>query len=406
VDTRSDIYSLGVVLFEMVAGRPPFLGESPVAVASKHVRDQAPALRDLNPTAPVAYEAIVARAMAKSVDARYQTAEDLRADLLRYVEGRPVLAEGAAVTSAMAAVGAGATTQMMGGGAATQAVGAATLGIEHPYQRQAQSRRRRTRALWITLAVLLVALAIIAFFLFRSVNSGGFALPNVVGEPVAAATQNLEGRGLVVTTIQETNAKPSGTVLSSDPSAGSTVKSGDTVKLGVSAGLQQVTVPNVVNQQLADAEAALQAAHLAFTTTTIPSSAPANTVLSQSPAGGTKAAPGSNVILTIPQVQQTAAVPNVVGQSPASAGAALGAANFSVNSITTTTCDPAQNGNVVSQSPTAGTQAPKNSTVTITVCNATTTTSPPTTAPTTTTTTAPPTTTTASTTTTSTAPSG
>src|SRR5580692_8405943 len=92
VDARSDIYSLGVVLYEMVAGRPPFVGASPVSVASKHVREQAPAPRQFNPSVPQDLEAIILKCMAKSPEYRYATGGDLRVDLLRFREGREVSA--------------------------------------------------------------------------------------------------------------------------------------------------------------------------------------------------------------------------------------------------------------------------------------------------------------------------
>src|SRR5579885_2572055 len=93
VDQRSDVYSLGVVLYEMVTGQPPFVGDGPVAVAYKHVHEYPEPPRDLVPELPVPFEAIVLQSLAKEPADRYATAEELRADLLRFRQGRPVLAD-------------------------------------------------------------------------------------------------------------------------------------------------------------------------------------------------------------------------------------------------------------------------------------------------------------------------
>jgi serine/threonine-protein kinase len=253
VDVRSDVYSLGVMLYEMVVGKPPFAGDSPVAIAYKHVREEPIQPSRANRAVPRSLEAIIMQAMAKDPAHRYQTAEDLRNDLLRYLRGNAVYADPPLTPSVMAA--AAAPTRV-------QTSYRETTVLPTGPQIEPEGRGDNRSAAYIAvLVVMLLVLGGLLFLLGRQLgmfggsSSAQVAIPtDVVGKPEAAATSELQALGLKVQSQQtQSDTVAQGNVIATTPAAGTSVAKGSSVTLTVSAGPAPVSVPDVRGKNVAEA---------------------------------------------------------------------------------------------------------------------------------------------------------
>ena len=367
VDARSDIYSLGVVIFEMVTGRPPFLGDTPVAVASKHVREHPPRPRDINPGIPPDLEAIILKCLAKSPDHRYATGEDLAKDLQYFREGRAVRAASPA-TGQHPVVGATQAVGAVSGRTQTLApVGAADgFAPDEPPS--------RTRVYAGILGVLLVALAVVIVLLGNSLgwwhvgtSSSTVTVPNVANHTVTQAEATLKGKGLHVklvadpsaTTVEETQ------VIRTEPAGGTSVKKGATVTIVTGSQGPPVHVPtNLVNQSVSAAKSELTALKLKPVVQTSKTCTQQNIVCQQSPTGGTLPPGGTVVITTAPT---TASVPDVGTLPETTACNNLDQAGFSCGSVTREPSQSVSSGSVITTSPAPGTQEPLGTVVNLVV---------------------------------------
>ncbi|MEI8406969.1 MULTISPECIES: Stk1 family PASTA domain-containing Ser/Thr kinase [unclassified Kribbella] len=380
VDARSDLYSTGCLLYELLTGRPPFVGESPVSVAYQHVREQPLPPSSFDPDIPPEVDAVVLKALAKSREERYQSASEMRQDIHRVLAGQQVTAPMAAVAETRAIPATAAAT------AATQAyrqTGADDLlppddGIDEA--EAARSRRNRGLAYFL-LGLAIVAIAVGAYALFTNMgnDNGGTAnpptkvqVPDVSGKTVAEATALLTEKGLK---FAQGPSQPSDTVgrglaLSQTPQADTEAEKDSTVTVVFSAGPSAFPVPDVIGKSESAARKAIEGTKANFKvkeeTVKQDSGEKSGTVLAVTPDPSGQYPSGTEFTLTVSTGKELVEVPNVVTVPREDAAKQLKELGFQVGYKEGV--DPnAVDQTVIAQSVKANTKLAKGSTITLTI---------------------------------------
>jgi beta-lactam-binding protein with PASTA domain/tRNA A-37 threonylcarbamoyl transferase component Bud32 len=366
--SASDLYSLGVVLYEAATGNVPFDADTPVAVALKQVNETPPRPSALNPDIDPGLEAVIVRAMQKRPEDRYATADEMRRDLLAVVQGQPVSAAAGLAGAAGAAVAAGAAGRPVD----QTAVMAPVRSGYGPPAGGGGPRGRSKRSVWpwVLLTLLLIAAGLGIAAAMGLLPTANKLVPSVVGMDRTAATVALEQAGFALGPVTQTfDLKiPAGKIISQTPVAGTPAKKGTAVAILISRGPDLVSVPEIVGLAQAAADAALSASGL---TGRVSSSAfdpkiPAGSVISQDPGKDQKIARNSVVSYVISLGAEQAVVPKVEGLGQSAATKKLVAAGFKVK-VARDSSDSVASGLVISQDKSAGGAYAKGSTVTITI---------------------------------------
>jgi serine/threonine-protein kinase len=369
VDQRSDLYSLGVVLYELLTGKTPFEGDTPVEIAMKHLSNTPQAPSELRPDIPPELDMVVLRALAKDPDERYQSADEMEGDLDRVARGAPV----AAATVDAATQVLARPTPTTGAAAATAAtmIAPPSRVPPPPIVEEEVAEEGGGRPWWPwALAAGFVILALVAGYFVYQELSGPKATQAVglyQGESLQQAQQQIAAAHLVASVKHGPSEKyKPGFVFKQDPAAGSKLPKGGTVTIWGSTGPPKVAVPDVKDEQWSQAQQELTNAGFVPVEHIVPGDTKGK-VTATDPAGGQKAPKGSKVRVNVMSGPQQVAVPGVVGDSLAAATTALHNAGFNVNPTYQDSNAP-QN-QVIHQNPSPGSPEPKGSTVDVTVSN-------------------------------------
>jgi beta-lactam-binding protein with PASTA domain/predicted Ser/Thr protein kinase len=374
VDQRSDLYSLGVVLYELLTGSAPFAGQTPVEIAMKHLSSvpEPPSAR--RPELPHDLDLVVLRALAKDPDDRYQDAEEMEADLDRLVRGAPVAAATedsatqvmrapAAVPVAAAAPAAAAVATRPGPAPSSQPPPRGYYHFEEPV-------RRRPVWPWFAALLFIVAASGGGWYVYDQLR--GPSVPRVaveyyVNESRADAVRQISQLGLVPHVhLQSSETTAQGLIIKQVPAEGTHVVKGDTVGIWISTGKPKVIVPDVVGKKQDDAVKAITAAKLKADVHHVPGGI-AGTVTATSPAPNASIVEGSVVRVNVATGPRPVTVPRVIGESISQASDDLHKLHFKVNPNFVDNNQPANQ--VLDQNPKPGDNAPKGSTINLTVSN-------------------------------------
>ena len=352
VDSRSDVYSAGCLLYELLCGRPPFIGESPVAVAYQHVREQAAPPSRFDADLNTELDAIVMKSLAKDPAQRYESAGAMKSDIDRYLAGHPVQAPPLATPQSPAQPLDHTSTQVV----------EPILPVQEEHKRKGPT--------WLLLLVLLALVIGGGWFGYKAMTASPetTAVPTVLGMNQDAAEQSITNAGLTVGSVTEEPSAdyPAGQVSQQSPTAGDQVSLETAVDLVISTGKPQVQLPNVVGAQCQAAKDQILQADptLVVQWGREDSDEPRDTVIRMEPAASTMVESGSSVRLILSNGPKQ--VPDVVGKQQAQAVRLINEAGFKPSVVLSN--DPSQPaGVVISQSPPSGQTQPQGTIITIVV---------------------------------------